>query len=157
MDNPKEKLCLQYAMWTITACLSSQFHAIQHQLYTEARQILDALETESQDSSVTGLEQPQAWLLLSIYELISDHFQRGLVSAGRAFRLVQLMGLYKMDIELPVGFQGDWVDKEYMRRTFWVAYSLDRFTSMVDGLPLTFDEREVCSSRCCPLSVCGRG
>lgn len=130
----------------MTACLSSQFHTIQHELYTEVRRLLDALEIESQNSVVMGIEQPQAWLLLSIYEFISDQFQRGLVSAGRAFRLVQLMGLHKVDRQLPVGFQGDWVDKESMRRTFWVAYTLDRFTSVVDGLPLSFDEREVCLS-----------
>ncbi|KAL9078509.1 MAG: hypothetical protein Q9157_002565 [Trypethelium eluteriae] len=143
VDKPKQKLCLQYAMWTMTACFSSQFQMIRHELYTETRRLLDTLEIESQDTPVVGIEQPQAWLLLSIYEMISDQFKRGLVSAGRAFRLVQLMGLYKVDRQLPAGFQGDWVDKESMRRTFWVAYILDRFTSLVDGLPLSFDEREI--------------
>ena len=37
----------------------------------------------------------------------------------------------------------DWVDIESMRRTFWVAYTIDRFTSAIDGLPLTFNERRV--------------
>ena len=37
----------------------------------------------------------------------------------------------------------DWIDIESMRRTFWVAYTIDRFTSAIDGLPLTFNERHV--------------
>ncbi|CAN8106524.1 unnamed protein product [Discula destructiva] len=143
VDKPKQKLCLQYAMWTLTASLSSQFHMIQQELYVEARRLLDTLELERQDGVVMGLEQPQAWLLLSIYEMTSDQFQRSLVSAGKAFRLVHLMGLYKLDRQLPMSFQSDWVDKESMRRTFWVAHSLDLFTSVVHDLPLTFDEREI--------------
>lgn len=143
-DKPKQKVCLQYAMWTLTASLSSQFHMIRHELYTEARRLLDALEMESQDAFVKRTEQSQAWLLLTIYELVNDQFQRALVSAGRAFRLIQLIGLHEVDKQHPpAGIQGDWVDKESMRRTFWVAYTLDRFTSMVNGLPLTFDEPEV--------------
>ncbi|KAH1559005.1 hypothetical protein KXW39_007035, partial [Aspergillus fumigatus] len=39
--------------------------------------------------------------------------------------------------------QEDWIDLETKRRTFWLAYTLDRFTSMVDGLHLFFDERMI--------------
>ncbi|KAJ8109101.1 hypothetical protein ONZ43_g6234 [Nemania bipapillata] len=143
VEKPIQKACLQYAMWTVAASLSSQFQTIRHELYTEARHRLDALEIETQDVSAKFIEQPQAWLLLSMYELVSDRFQRGLISAGRAFRLVQLMRLHEVDRHPQMTFQGAWVDQEVMRRTFWVAYGLDRFTSLVDGLPLSFDEREV--------------
>ncbi|ETS87750.1 hypothetical protein PFICI_01578 [Pestalotiopsis fici W106-1] len=143
VDKPKARLGLQYAMWTLTACFSSQFHMIQHSLYTSTRRLLDSIEIESHDNSVMGLEQAQAWLLLSIYEMISEQFRRAMISAGRAFRLVHLMRLFEVDRQLPLGFQGDWVDKESLRRTFWVAYIIDRFTSIADGLPMTFDEKEI--------------
>lgn len=131
-------------MWSLTASLSSQFHMIRHELYTEARRLLDTLEAETQDTFVQCIEQPQTWLLLTMYEFINNQFQRGLISAGRAFRLVQLMRLYEVDRQPPIGFQGDWVDEESMRRTFWVAYNLDRFTCAVNELQLSFDERTVC-------------
>ena len=100
---------------------------IRHELYAEARRLLDALEMESQDAFVKRIEQSQSWLLLTIYELMNDQFfQCALVSAGRAFRLIQLIGLYEVDKQPPTGIQGEWVDKESRRRTFWVAYTLDR-------------------------------
>ncbi|KAH2932379.1 hypothetical protein KXW73_005896 [Aspergillus fumigatus] len=60
-----------------------------------------------------SIEQAQAWTLLAIYELTCEDYHR------------------------------DWIDLETKRRTFWLAYTLDRFTSMVDGLHLFFDERMI--------------
>jgi hypothetical protein len=149
-NKPKQKLCLQYAMWTLAASLSSQFQLIRADLYTEARQLLDAIEANG--SGQQCLEQAQAWLLLSIYELTSNtcnYYQRGMVSAGRAFRLVQLLRLNEIDGPGQAALsanglaQDDWIDIECMRRTFWVAYTIDRFMSVIDGLSLTFNERQV--------------
>lgn len=145
----KERTCLQYAMWTLASSVSSQFQLIRLDLYAEARQLLESLDVHSQDHQC--LEQVQAWILLSIYELTSNmcNYQRGMVSAGRAFRLVQLMRLNEMDGPSHAAMGGqatgeyDWIDIESMRRTFWVAYTIDRFTSAIDGLPLTFNERHV--------------
>lgn len=155
-DKPKHKICLQYAMWTLAASFSSQFQLIRSNLYREARQLLDALETDAQNSQaelyhVISIEQVQAWCLLAIYELTNDtcNYQRGMISAGRAFRLVQMMRLYEIDSPNHPATnnqdpgQGDWIDIESMRRTFWLAYTIDRFTGMIDGLPLAFDERQV--------------
>jgi hypothetical protein len=127
-------------MWTLAAALSSQFQFLRGELYTEARQSLDALEMDSQEMCI---ERVQAWLLLSLYEFMSDFYQRGLVSVGRAFRLVQLMRLHEID-KLPItGGQGDLIDIESTRRTFWLAYTIDRFTSAQDNLSLAITEEQV--------------
>ena len=127
-------------MWTLAAVLSSQFQFLRGELYTEARQSLDALEMENQDMCI---ERVQAWLLLSLYEFMSNFHQRGLVSVGRALRLVQLMRLHELD-RLPVtGSHGDLIDIESSRRAFWLAYTMDRFTSAQDNLPLTISEKHV--------------
>ncbi|KAJ4304916.1 hypothetical protein N0V90_000444 [Kalmusia sp. IMI 367209] len=127
-------------MWTLAAVLSSQFQFLRGELYTEARQSLDALEMENQDMCI---ERVQAWLLLSLYEFMSDFYQRGLVSVGRALRLVQLMRLHELD-KLPMtGSHGDLIDIESSRRTFWLAYTIDRFTSAQENLPLTISEKHI--------------
>lgn len=139
-NKTRGKICLQYAMWTLAAALSSQFQFLRGELYTEARQSLDALEMENPDMCI---ERVQAWLLLSLYEFMSDLYQRGLVSVGRAFRLVQLMRLHEID-KLPItGGQGDLIDIESIRRTFWMAYTIDRFTSAQDNLSLAINEKQV--------------
>lgn len=153
LDKSKQRICLQYAVWTLAASFSSQFQLIRSQLYKEARQLLDALETDNQvPQTYSCVEQAQAWILIAMYELTSDAsgYQRGMVSAGRAFRLIQLMRLYEIDANnhgamSPQGRrQGDWIDIESLRRTFWLAYTIDRFTSAIDRLPLTFNEGQVC-------------
>ncbi|KAH7383968.1 hypothetical protein BKA66DRAFT_463200 [Pyrenochaeta sp. MPI-SDFR-AT-0127] len=139
-NKTKGRICLQYTMWALAAALSSQFQFLRGELYTEARQSLNALEMENQDMCI---ERVQAWILLSLYEFISDLYQRGLVSIGRVFRLVQLMRLHEID-KLPItGIQGDLIDIESTRRTFWMAYTIDRFTSAQDNLSLAISEKEI--------------
>ena len=146
-------------MWTLASSLSSQFQSAGRQMYRETRQLLHALESEELGHQIS-IEQAQAWILLAIYEITCEDYHRGMMSAGRAFRLIQMMRLYEIDvlqpcphsqaqdqdqekISLQVDVQEDWIDIETKRRTFWLAYTIDRFTSMVDGLHLYFDERMV--------------
>jgi hypothetical protein len=143
LEKTKQKVCLQYAMWNLAASVSSQFQLLRTELYREARMHLDALEMDNDESGPKCIEQVQAWILLSIYEFSHD-YQRGLVSAGRAFRLIQLMRLYEIDGNHTINLQGNWVDIESCRRTFWVAYTIDRFTGVHDNLPLTLNESTVC-------------
>ncbi|KAH2183659.1 hypothetical protein KXW61_002151 [Aspergillus fumigatus] len=155
-NKSKEKTCLQRAMWTLASSLSSQFQVAGRQFYAETRQLLHALESEEPGHQIS-IEQAQAWTLLAIYELTCEDYHRGMMTAGRAFRPIQIMRLYELDIpppppspppkQAPLSPQGqvqeDWIDLETKRRTFWLAYTLDRFTSMVDGLHLFFDERMI--------------
>ncbi|PYI02376.1 putative fungal-specific transcription factor [Aspergillus sclerotiicarbonarius CBS 121057] len=152
----KQKTCLQHAMWTLASSLSSQFQDDGRKLYVKTRQLLQALESEEPCHQIS-LEQAQAWTLLAIYELTCQDFHRGMMSAGRAFRLIQMMRLYELDVPqkpptmqleqyqgqltLQGPVQDDWIDIETKRRTFWLAYTIDRFTSMVDGLHMFFNER----------------
>lgn len=146
-------------MWTLASSLCSQFQATGRQLYEKTRQLLHALESEDPCNQIS-IEQAQAWTLLAIYELTCEDYHRGMVSAGRAFRLIQMMRFYEVDatqsppttqtlekdqgqLSLQGHPQDDWIDLEMKRRTFWLAYTIDRFTSMVDGLHLFFDERMV--------------
>ncbi|KAL5000326.1 hypothetical protein BDV10DRAFT_200099 [Aspergillus recurvatus] len=148
--------CLQCAMWTLAASLSSQFHYLRDFLQRETRRKLALLENG--DSSQTfEVEHIQAWILLSTHDFISGHHQRGLLSAGRAFRLIQLVRLYEVDSPSSTVSPGDFVEVETLRRTFWVAYTIDRFISVKNGLPLTLNEQEICSRLPCPEAQFQRG
>ncbi|KAI1325192.1 putative Zn(II)2Cys6 transcription factor [Xylariaceae sp. FL0255] len=155
-NKTKQQTCLQFAMWTLAASLSIQFHVSVRQLYGETIQLLHEIELEEPCHQIS-IEQAQARLFLAMYELTCEDFQRGLMSAGMAFRLVQMMRLYELDVpqspstldkeQIPVPsspslqVSNDWVDIETKRRTFWLAYTIDRFTSLVDGLHSSFDDR----------------
>lgn len=154
-----QQTCLQYAMWTFASSLSSQFQVAVRQLYKETKQLLHTIESEEPCHQVS-IEQAQAWLLLAMYELTCEDYHRWMMSAGTAFRLIQMLRLYELDVNQSTPttqaqdqyaaqlspsaqVQDDWIEVETRRRTFWLAYTIDRFTSMIDGLHMFFDDRMV--------------
>lgn len=139
-------------MWALSACVSahSQDTATDH--YGQARQALAGLEIQCNATEIP-VEQVQAWMLLAIYEFMRVDFQKGWLSAGRAFRLVQLMRLYELDSTPSVHLDFDFTDTESKRRTFWMAYLLDRFISISNGYQLTLNELVVCYYDTSPTRV----
>ncbi|KAI1804324.1 hypothetical protein F4811DRAFT_571163 [Daldinia bambusicola] len=133
--------CLRYAMWTLAASVSAHYQNFGDSLYRSTRRALEALDSRCLGLPMTEVEQVQAWLLLAIHEFMCVDFSRGWISAGRAFRLIQL-NWHQYSDGPDVGLtQMDWVDAEQRRRTFWVAYCLDRFISVRNNSPITFSEQ----------------
>lgn len=173
--------CLQRAMHTAAAAASSQFREIEDALYLDTREMLSALETRCvggrrkyrhrSASNNMPLEQIQAWLLLAQYEFLRKDEHQAMITAGRAFRLVQLARLFDVDSPSPssavteftteggegLGYgnehtglqstQEPFARTEEKRRVFWMAYCLDRFLNWRNEWPLTLDEETV-SLRC---------
>ncbi|EED22652.1 conserved hypothetical protein [Talaromyces stipitatus ATCC 10500] len=133
-------------MWILAASCSRQFQSVCDLLYNDTRQMLEVIDTSDIDIDGLEIEQVQAWILLVLYEVTRSHSRRGWISAGRAFRLVQLMRLFEVDgtdMMLSMSTTEDWVTLEEKRRTFWMAYLLDRFISVENGLPLTLNEQVI--------------
>lgn len=130
-------------MWALATSASAQPQLVGDMLYNSAVQSLEELEAKGNVRQMIDLMQVQAWLLLAFYEFMRVDFRRGWMSAGRAFRLIQLMRLHELDLfnaALTVPTM-DWIDTEQRRRTFWLAYSLDRFVCLSSGSPLTLSEQ----------------
>ena len=135
-------------MWTIASASSAQLHHIRDSIYQCTRQMLDSLEAKDSNKETTDIEHVQARVLLLVYEFMRTSHRRGWISAGRCFRLVQLMRLYAIDSpensakRKNAAEPEDWITTEVKRRTFWVAYSLDRFISTRQEWPLTLNEQD---------------
>ncbi|OTB07892.1 hypothetical protein M426DRAFT_265915 [Hypoxylon sp. CI-4A] len=139
--------CVRHAMWTLAASVSAHYQNIGDSLYRYTRKALEGLDTNVVGIGMTEMEQVQAWLLLAIHEFMCIDFSRGWVSAGRAFRLIQLNWLqYSDGHDVSLG-QTDWVDTEQKRRTFWLAYCLDRLVSIRNNSPMTFSEQAMSAIR----------
>lgn len=142
---------LQHAMWTLAAWLGSQFREIQKGLYTHTRAMLEHLDTITESPPI---ELAQAWIFLAIYEIMQVNYDRGWLSAGRCFRLVQLMKLYEVDVPNGVAESSlSYVEIEERRRTFWMAYLLDRFINLVNHTPLTLNEQVILTRLPAPESA----
>lgn len=75
-------------------------------------------------------------------------FPKSWLSIGKAVRLCQMLGLHRLDgrglghrqaLEKP----GDEIEKEERRRTFWMAFGMDRYAAASTGWPVIVDERDV--------------
>lgn len=143
-------------MWTLAATLSAQYQHLCDMLYMQTRQTLELLDVRQGVSDLVEVQQIQAWLLVTMFEVMRTHCKRSCVSAGRSFRLVQLSRLYEIDLHEENGpgpsgthtpdtpVQTTWIDVEERRRTFWCAYILDRLVSLRNNCPLTLNEQMVC-------------
>ncbi|KAJ5999869.1 hypothetical protein N7481_000278 [Penicillium waksmanii] len=139
------RLSLRLAMWTLAAMMSAQYQQIDNMLYQQARKSLESLELQLPDIKAIDVEQAQAWLLIAIYELTRMHYSQGWISVGRACRLVQLMSLHKIDAVEKMTSDATLppftdVETEERRRTFWMAYCLDRIIGIRNDWPIAFSE-----------------
>lgn len=84
-------------MWALAASASTGHHQnIRDSLYYSSCRAVEKLAS-SNPSLTRRIEYIQAWLLLAIYEFMFQDFRRGWISAGRAFRLIQLAGYESTD------------------------------------------------------------
>lgn len=123
--------------------LSSQFESSRELMYNETRRMLEVLDLADNDLHPVRIEHAQAWLLVAVYELTRASYRRASISAGRAFRLVQLARLHEVDGLGNAVEDEDAVVREERRRTFWVAYCLDRLICLRSRCPLTLTEEVV--------------
>ncbi|OGE49619.1 hypothetical protein PENARI_c020G06003 [Penicillium arizonense] len=135
---------LQAAMWALAAAASAHLQHMRESLYLCARSKLEALDNQIDCASAASLQSAQGWLLLTHYEFRYMDYSRAWITAGRAFRIIQLMKLHEIDrfhtTALDLAFTEAWAEIEEKRRTFWLAYCLDRFLNISDQWPLTLHE-----------------
>jgi hypothetical protein len=130
-------------MWALAASASTGHHqSIHDSLYQSSCRAVERLASTTA-SLTRRIEYIQAWLLLAIYEFMFQDFRRGWISAGRAFRLIQLAGYESTDARNKgePQYQPAWAEMEERRRTLWLAYCLDRLLGMRSDTPLTFSDQ----------------
>lgn len=152
---------LQSAMRTMAAAMSVHWCHLVDRLCFETRNLLesqwDQMRLVSRDD--IPLEHIQSWLLLAYCEVLRTGEQQAMLTAGRAFRLVQMARLYDIDApleddsaqkssplsSLSTDYELDerFVDTEARRRTLWLAFSLDHFLCLRSESPLTLQEEMV--------------
>jgi Fungal specific transcription factor domain len=143
---------LRYIICALGASVSSSHKTDHTALYRASRRALE--EAELNDSSLDSipLARPQAWILIAVYELLQMHSQRWWMSTARAVKLCQMMGLHVIDAVRPARrsyhIARDWTELEEQRRTFWMAFFLDRYAAFGYGSPMIIDEKDVGGLEC---------
>lgn len=139
---------LRYAIWCLASKLSDRYANHQEVFYRRARKYAEIDEMKGLGEAFVTVAHCQTWILICTYEFQMMFFPRAWSSVGRAVRLAMMMGLNRvdgvgLDVKQVLPPPRDWTEEEERRRTFWMAYCVDRYASMGTGWPLAVDERDV--------------
>ncbi|KAF2771761.1 hypothetical protein EJ03DRAFT_342143 [Teratosphaeria nubilosa] len=142
--------CLRYAMWANVAAVMGKYEALQEHFYARARKYIQQDEMRGHGESIITIAHVQTWTLLAMYEFKLMFFPRAWMSSGRACRLAQMMGLHRLDgagldVKQCLPPPKDWTEREERRRTFWMCFCVDRYSS-IGGWPMTIEERDIQSN-----------
>ncbi|EMD00908.1 hypothetical protein BAUCODRAFT_144502 [Baudoinia panamericana UAMH 10762] len=141
-------ICLRYAMWCNAASVTDKYEALQEHFYHRARKYIQQDEMKGHGESMITVAHTQTWALLATYEFKLMFFPRAWMSAGRACRSAQMMGLHRLDgvgldVKQCLPPPKDWTEREERRRTFWMTFCVDRYSSIGTGWPMTIDEKDI--------------
>ena len=144
-------VCLRYAMWCNAAAVTEKFEALQEHFYLRARKYIQQDEMKGHGESMITVGHCQTWIMLATYEFKLMYFPRAWMSAGRACRMVLMMGLHRLDgsgldVKQCLPPPKDWTEREERRRTFWMSFCVDRYSSIGTGWPMTIEEKDICTS-----------
>ncbi|KAL2886342.1 Azaphilone cluster-specific transcription factorazaR [Ceratocystis lukuohia] len=141
-------MCLQYAIWANASHDHPKYSHYHRFFYERARQYAERDELKGEGEYFLTLGHAQAWVLIATEEARSLQFSRAAMSSARCTRLVQMMGLHRMDVEqewaVPVlGPASSWIETEERRRTFWSAYCIDSHASLATGWPSLINNDDI--------------
>ncbi|KAK5134967.1 hypothetical protein LTR08_005919 [Meristemomyces frigidus] len=141
-------VCLRYAMWCNAAAVTDKYEALQEHFYERARKYIQQDEMKGHGEGMITLAHCQTWALLCNYEFKLMMFPRAWMSSGRASRMVQMMGLHRLagsglEVKQCLPPPRDWTEMEERRRTFWMGFCMDRYSSIGTGWPMTLEEKDI--------------
>ncbi|KXT14378.1 hypothetical protein AC579_2777 [Pseudocercospora musae] len=144
-------ICLRYAMWANAAAVSDKYDGLQEHFYQRARKYIQQDEMKGHGESMITVAHCQTWALLATHEFKLMYFPRAWMSAGRACRMSQMMGLHRLDgtgldVKQCLPPPKDWTEREERRRTFWMCFCVDRYSSIGTGWPMTIEEKDIMTS-----------
>lgn len=146
--NARPPVALRYAIWTMAASVSEEYSNLQTHFYRHARKYIEDCELKGHGESIISVAASQTWSLIACYEFKLMYFPRAWLSTGRAVRLAQMMGMHRLDgvgldVKQCLPAPKDWTEREERRRTFWIAFCIDRYASIGTGWPMTVEEKDV--------------
>ncbi|KAI2630880.1 hypothetical protein GGR54DRAFT_648426 [Hypoxylon sp. NC1633] len=158
----KPPLCLQYGMWALAANGHPRYGSYHEVFYRRARQYAESDEMKAYGEHFITIGHAQAWCAIATYEAKMMMFTRAAMSCARGVRLVEMMGLHRLDGDsgelsptlLP---PKDWAELEERRRTFWGIFCIDSQCSISTGWPFLIDATEITTLLPAPESAFQNG
>ncbi|KAI0485286.1 fungal-specific transcription factor domain-containing protein [Xylariaceae sp. FL0804] len=98
------------------------------------------------EAGLPRLESAQARLTLVLYFLQTGRMNSAWYLLGDAYQIVVALGLHRRPSQKhgqSARSQDDYIDLQCQRRTFWVAYTIDAYLSVVLGRPRYLHDQDI--------------
>ncbi|KAK5999102.1 Depudecin biosynthesis cluster-specific transcription activator DEP6-like protein [Cladobotryum mycophilum] len=140
---------LSHSISALAALSAPEFRCYADQYYEQGRILLDICERHESGDSLISINILQAAAVLTLYELKRPNFARAYITLGRAIRIARVMGLdrgpsnpgigSRWGLRTPMPEPMSSAVEEENRRTFWLLYMFDVFTSLESQTTFGFD------------------
>ncbi|KAH8894006.1 hypothetical protein GQ53DRAFT_858570 [Thozetella sp. PMI_491] len=99
------------------------------------------------ETGLPGLVSAQARLIQVLYLLQTSRMNQAWYRFGMTSQITSALGLYRRSRRKrngSVGYaRGDYIETECSKRTFWVAYTIDRYLTVVFGRPRQYHDEDI--------------
>ncbi|KAF2704790.1 hypothetical protein K504DRAFT_472116 [Pleomassaria siparia CBS 279.74] len=103
-------------------------------LFSEACRLIEA------ETGFPKLESAQARLIQVLYLLTSSRMNQAWYKFGNALQIISALGLHRRDRSTQ---KRDYIEDQCRKRTFWVAYTLDKYLGVIFGRPRHYHDDDI--------------
>jgi hypothetical protein len=105
----------------------------------------EAVRLSEEETSYPKLESAQSRLIQVLYLLMSSRFNQAWYTFGHALQIISALGLHRRDDRKrsPATDRRDYIEEQCRRRTFWVAYTLDKYLGVIFGRPRHYHDDDI--------------
>lgn len=105
----------------------------------------EALRMTEIETGFPKLESAQARLIQVLYLLMSSRFNQAWYAFGHALQVLSALGLHRReDRKHPSSLhRKNYIEEQCKKRTFWVAYTLDKYLGVIFGRPRHYHDDDI--------------
>ncbi|RAR11458.1 fungal specific transcription factor domain-containing protein [Stemphylium lycopersici] len=106
---------------------------------------VEAARLTHSETGIPQLESAQCRLVQVLYLLMSCRFNQAWYTFGHALQIISALGLHRRDdrkrhASAP---KRDYINEQCRKRTFWVAYTLDKYLGVIFGRPRHYHDDDI--------------
>ncbi|KAH6629749.1 fungal-specific transcription factor domain-containing protein [Boeremia exigua] len=105
----------------------------------------EALRLTETETGFPKLESAQCRLIQVLYLLMSSRFNQAWYTFGHALQVLSALGLHRREDRKrpsPAHWR-DYIEEQCKKRTFWVAYTLDKYLAVIFGRPRHYHDDDI--------------
>ncbi|KAL1612011.1 hypothetical protein SLS60_000234 [Paraconiothyrium brasiliense] len=107
------------------------------ELFCESVRLVDG------ETGYPQLESAQARLIQVLYRLSSSRMNQAWYDFGHTVLIISALGLHRRKNRRKKNQPQDYVEEQCRKRTFWVAYTLDKYLGVVFGRPRHYHDEDI--------------